>query len=69
MKNFQTSMDILREDAYEEGLRKGREEVRKEVLERLVLVMTRKGADVDTIREISRLDPQRILELRSKIIP
>ena len=69
MKNFQTSMDNLREDAYEEGLRKGREEVRKEVLERLVLVMTRKGADVDTIREISRLDPQRILELRSKIIP
>ena len=73
MKNFQTSMDILREDAYEEGLRKGREEareeVRKEVLERLVLEMTRKGADVDTIREISRLDPQRILKLRSKIIP
>ena len=70
-------MDILREDAYEEGLRKGREEareevreeVRKEVLERLVLEMTRKGADVDTIREISRLDPQRILKLRSKIIP
>ena len=54
-------MDILREDAREEG--------RKEVRERLVLEMIRRGADVNTIREISRSDPQRILELLSKIIP
>ena len=58
-------MDILRENAREEG----REEGRKEIRERLVLEMIRRGADVDTIREISRLDRQRILELRSKIIP
>ena len=57
LKNFQTSMDILREDA------------REEVRERVALEMIRKGMDVDTIREISRLDPQRILKLRSKIIP
>ena len=50
-------MDILREDA------------REEERERLVLEMIRKGMDVDTIREISRLDPQRILKLRSKIVP
>ena len=57
MKNFQTSMDILREDA------------REEEHERIVMEMIRSGADVDMIIEISRLDPQRILELRSKIIP
>ena len=60
MKNFKTSMDFLREDA--------REEVREEVRERLILEMIRKGEDVDTIREVSRLDLQRILELRSEII-
>ena len=65
MKNFQTSMDILREDAREEG----RREVRKEVRERLVLEMIRRGEDVDTIREKSLLNLQRILELRSEIIP
>ena len=57
MKNFQTSMDILREDA------------REEEHERIVMEMIRSGADIDMIIEISRLEPQRILELRSKIIP
>ena len=47
-------MDILREDA------------REEERERLVLEMIRKGMDVDTIREISRLDPQRILNYEVK---
>ena len=42
-------MDILREDAREEG--------REEERERLVLEMIRRGADVDAIREISRLAP------------
>ena len=50
-------MDILREE--------GREEVR----EHCALVTIRRGMDVDTIREKSRLDLQRILELRSKITP
>ena len=61
MKNFQTSMDFLREDA--------REEVRKEVRDRLVLEMIRRGEDVDTIREFSLLNLQRILELSSETIP
>ena len=56
-------MDILREEAREEG----REEGRVEVREYCALMMIRRGMDVDTIREISRLDLQRILELRSKI--
>ena len=56
MKNFQTSMDILREDA------------REEERERIVMKMIRSDVNVDTISQISRLDPQRILELRSKII-
>ena len=57
LENFQTSMDILREE--------GRVEVR----EYCALMMIRRGMDVDTIREISRLDLQRILELRSEITP
>ena len=64
MKNFQTSMDILREDAREEGRREAREKIR----ERLVSEMIRRGVDVDTIQEISQLDPQRVLELHSKFI-
>ena len=54
-------MDILREEAREEG--------RVEVREYCALMMIRRGMDVDTIREISRLDLQRILELRSEITP
>ena len=54
-------MDVLREEAREEG--------RVEVREYCALMMIRRGMDVDTIREISRLDLQRILELRSEITP
>ena len=46
-----------------------REEGRVEVREYCASMMIRRGIDVDTIREISRLDLQRILELRSEITP
>ena len=64
MPNYQTSMDILREDALEEGREKGREEER----ENIAMELIRRGADIDTISEFTRLSPKRILELRSKII-
>ena len=64
MPNYQTSMDILREDALEEGLKNGREKER----EIIALELIRRGADIDTISESTRLNPKRILELRSKII-
>ena len=56
MQNYQTSMDILREDA------------REEEREIIAMEMIRKGADIDTISEFTRLNPKRISELRSKII-
>ena len=56
MPNFQTSMDILREDA------------REEEREIIAMEMIRRGADIDTISEFTRLNPKRISELRSKII-
>ena len=61
MKNYQTSMDILREERRREG--------REQEHERIIIEMIRKGTDVDTISEIPQLDPQRILELRRKVIP
>ena len=64
MPNYQTSMDILREDAREEGREEGREEER----EIIAMKMIRRGADIDTISEFTRLNPKRISELRSKII-
>ena len=60
MPNYQTSMDILREDALEEGREKERENIAMELI--------RRGADIDTISESTRLNPKRISELRSKII-
>ena len=60
MPNYQTSMDILREDAREEG--------REEEREIIAMKMIRRGADIDTISEFTRLKPKRISELRSKVI-
>ena len=60
MPNYQTSMDILREDAREEG--------REEERENIAMEFIRRGADIDTISEFTRLNPKRISELRSKII-
>ena len=56
MPNYQTSMDILREDA------------REEEREIIAMKMIRRGADIDTISEFTRLKPKRISELRSKVI-
>ena len=64
MPNYQTSMDILREDAREEGREEGREEER----EIIAMKMIRRGADIDTISEFTRLNPKRISALRSKVI-
>ena len=54
--NYQTGMDILREDA------------REEEREIIAMVMIRRGAEIDTISEFTRLNPERISELRSEII-
>ena len=56
MPNYQTSMDILREDA------------REEERENIAMELIRRGTDIDTISEITRLNAKRISELRSKII-
>ena len=56
MPNYQTSMDILREDA------------REEERENIAMELIRRGTDIDTRSEFTQLNAKRISELRSKIL-